>query len=1024
MPRPILLNLLVAIALLAPANFPAGGTIPARASGADASDPQAPGDTLILFVEDAAARDLAVETLSASGAPPYALIGSRAAYARMTPEQAAAARALPGVARVVPETAGAVDPAIAGDDVNLTAAILAWNARRLPSPALSREISGEPPEPLINDRLIPPDDPAARRTTGDLQPAPQAAGGESEAVSAAADAPTAWQTSEFMAGKIVVDVFLPESTGSAENWSPTMVNNVVGEVTAGITWWGLTQTQGGRPSAGITFDISFFTPFNSDVSVDFEPIQLSQAYESEFITQILGRRGFSGDHFSAARSYADARRRDKNADWAYTVWVINSFNDPDGKFADGYFAYAYLHGPFAVMTYDNNGWGISQMEVVIAHETGHIFGADDEYWGSPCVNGATYGYLGVANTNCENSSGYAPEHSIMRGFISQTAYAYPGNLASTSVRGQVGFRDSDGDSIYDPLDTLSLSLMTPSPNPTADPTPTLSGSAVDTPFPSPLRFSTSINFITGVQMRVDGGEWFGCSAVDGAWGGASESFTCTTPELEPGEHTAEARAVGRYGSYSATVERRFTVDPPGPPGAFGLISPAAGATGQPIDPVLTWGESEYADRYEYCLVTGAASACSPPAAWQDAGEATSVALSGLEYETEYSWQVRAVNPIAATEAGGGWRSFTTRPAPPGAFSKTTPLASAAGSATDLTLAWSAAANTDDYEICFDRTFDSECGGAWISTANETSYALTGLDPTAAYHWQVRAVGPGGTTYADGGAWFVFYTAAAPGDFNKFTPLDAIGGVSTTPALSWEALPGAVEYRYCLDPILNGICSGTPVSAGLELGAAPPALAPGVSYEWQVFAVLESGELIPANGGRVWTFTVDGVPWIYLPLMFKPAFANGVYDGGFETLQNGSWSETSTLGTALVRPASGLPEGIKPHAGERAAWLGGARTGTFRLWQRVTVPKTDSARLTFWYRIASDSPCGYDTARVRLGPTQVARFDLCAYWNTAGWKKASIPVGAYGGRSLNLEFGVYNTERKVSSFFVDDVGFVD
>ena len=47
-----------------------------------------------------------------------------------------------------------------------------------------------------------------------------------------------------------------------------------------------------------------------------------------------------------------------------------------------------------------SGWGASWPNV-IAHETGHIFGAPDEY--PPCSSTSTWGVLGAVNGNCEVS---------------------------------------------------------------------------------------------------------------------------------------------------------------------------------------------------------------------------------------------------------------------------------------------------------------------------------------------------------------------------------------------------------------------------------------------------------------------------------------------------------------------------------------------------------------------------------------------------------------------------------------------
>ncbi len=88
----------------------------------------------------------------------------------------------------------------------------------------------------------------------------------------------------------------------------------------------------------------------------------------------------TGDYLEKVYAYKNDLRNQYQTDWAFTIFVVDSSADLDGKFADGkYFAYAYLGGPFMVMTYDNNGWGIEDMDRVTAHETGHIFMAGDQY---------------------------------------------------------------------------------------------------------------------------------------------------------------------------------------------------------------------------------------------------------------------------------------------------------------------------------------------------------------------------------------------------------------------------------------------------------------------------------------------------------------------------------------------------------------------------------------------------------------------------------------------------------------------
>ena len=90
-------------------------------------------------------------------------------------------------------------------------------------------------------------------------------------------------------------------------------------------------------------------------------------------------------------------------------------------------------------------------------------------------------------------------------------------------------------------------------------------------------------------------------------------------------HVRATNATGvTYSQGTATAFWSFSTS--APPGAFALSSPANGATGQPLNPTLSWTASSGATSYEYCYDTSNNSACN--ASWICAG-ATSVGLSGL-----------------------------------------------------------------------------------------------------------------------------------------------------------------------------------------------------------------------------------------------------------------------------------------------------------------------------------------------------------------------------------------------------------
>ena len=88
-------------------------------------------------------------------------------------------------------------------------------------------------------------------------------------------------------------------------------------------------------------------------------------------------------------------------------------------------------------------------------------------------------------------------------------------------------------------------------------------------------------------------------------------------------------------------------------------TPLNSAIDQPVDLTLTWGVSQGATSYEYCIDTSDDDACTT---WINVGKATSVSPSGLREETTYYWQVRANNSgqvIYADGSATAFWSFTT-----------------------------------------------------------------------------------------------------------------------------------------------------------------------------------------------------------------------------------------------------------------------------------------------------------------------------------------------------------------------------
>ena len=126
-------------------------------------------------------------------------------------------------------------------------------------------------------------------------------------------------------------------------------------------------------------------------------------------------------------------------------------------------------------------------------------------------------------------------------------YPYRADAIDSYAAGQVGWRDSDGDDILDPLDTdLPISIASVS---VVSDSVTVSGATEIIPYPSPSRASVTINTLARVQYRFNGGNWQQATADDGAFDGTSEGYHFTA-SLPPGLYTLEVVAVDSAGNVS------------------------------------------------------------------------------------------------------------------------------------------------------------------------------------------------------------------------------------------------------------------------------------------------------------------------------------------------------------------------------------------------------------------------------------------------------------------------------------------
>jgi hypothetical protein len=109
---------------------------------------------------------------------------------------------------------------------------------------------------------------------------------------------------------------------------------------------------------------------------------------------------------------------------------------------------------------------------------------------------------------------------------------------------------------------------------------------------------------------------------------------------------------------------------------------------------------------------------------------------------------------------------------PGTFAKGNPSNEATAQPTNLSLSWGTSSQSYGYQYCYDTTNDNNCSN-WTDVGFNTSVSLSGLSNETTYYWQIRAINPLGTTFANGSSttFWSFTTMDAPTLSEKmFLPL--------------------------------------------------------------------------------------------------------------------------------------------------------------------------------------------------------------------------------------------------------------
>ncbi|MEC8555467.1 MAG: dockerin type I domain-containing protein [Planctomycetota bacterium] len=262
---------------------------------------------------------------------------------------------------------------------------------------------------------------------------------------------TEFDLGEFLLGDVAVTPVFLESNGqldpSTEDWNSLKIQSVLNDIDVGMQWWENTlANQNSVHSLNFTIDTAFAT---TPVDTQYEGINRRSNDYTLYVQEFLSSQGYNGFSLEAnMRAFNHAQREKHDANWAFTIMVVPSFNDADGQFPpNGSFrrAFAFAGGLFMVVP-------STRPASTYSHELGHIFWARDEYPG-----GGNYlqrrGYYNTQNLNAHDNPepGFQQQPSIMAaGSLLTTAFAQ--NTSAPSTLAQLGWQDSDGDGIFDVLD--------------------------------------------------------------------------------------------------------------------------------------------------------------------------------------------------------------------------------------------------------------------------------------------------------------------------------------------------------------------------------------------------------------------------------------------------------------------------------------------------------------------------------------------------------------------------------------------